>query len=185
MTITAREIHHSQGEFAVATAKKQGELLDLVREELGEVSEYGATMELSRDEEPSGCVTVIVKFQDGSDFRMYSSTSPASLRAYTTGLLHALKLVNGSYAFKPDNEQAERRRRMPATPWKEESRLYRMHKIAEKSTRMGQDSREGDNPDNEPVSFKAAVLREARAQKSTSPKELSPRLRLWGTRFRG
>lgn len=39
-------------------------------------------------------------------------------------------MVNGSYAFKPNNDAAASRRRASISPWREMAKKYQLHRVA-------------------------------------------------------
>ena len=123
-------------------------------------------------------ITVLVTLDDEAQFRTYSTSSPASLRAYGKGFLHALSLVNGDYAFKPNNEAAARRKRGSVCPWKEAARKYRFQQTASEISMVGPG----------PMSFGQQVVAAlADLAKDTTPGAkalLSPRFAHWRNRFR-
>lgn len=120
-------------------------------------------------------ITVLVTLDDEAQFRTYSTSSPASLRAYGKGFLHALSLVNGDYAFKPNNEAAARRKRGSVCPWKEAARKHRLQQAMDQLKPPG-------------ISFGQQVVAAlADLAKDTTPgakARLSPRYTLWRNRFR-
>lgn len=109
-------------------------VLEKARSELGVVSEGRATLAVSTgvdtDHNGSDTLTVTLQLEDGSLFGMYSTGSAASLQAYLRGFQQALSLMAGGYAYKPLNEKAAKGKRESLTPWREESRKYRMQQAA-------------------------------------------------------
>lgn len=124
-------------------------------------------------------ITVLVTLDDEAQFRTYSTSSPASLRAYGKGFLHALSLVNGGYAFKPNNEAAARRKRGSVCPWKEAARKYRFQQTASEISAASPGPRSFGQQVIESIAEMAKATRTPGAKAL-----LSPRFAHWRNRFR-
>ena len=110
-------------------------LLKDIAADVGTISENSTKIGIIYDDTTGlngqDMATIVVSMPDGAEYKMYSSSSPISLRAYLQGLLHGFELVTGGYDFKPNNETAKRRKRDSICPWKEEARKYRIRKLHE------------------------------------------------------
>lgn len=109
-------------------------VLEKARNELRVVSEGQANLAVSTgidvDHNGADSLSVTLELEDGALFGMYSTGSAASLQAYLRGFQQALSLMAGGYAYKPLNDKAARGKRESLTPWREDSRKYRMQQAA-------------------------------------------------------
>lgn len=148
--------------------------------ELSSVSEGAARVQPIVDVcEGQEMITVIVTLDNEAQFRTYSTASPASLRAYGKGFLHALRLVTGDYAFKPNNEAAARRKRGSVCPWKEDARKYRFQRTASEISAASPGPRSFGQQVIESIAEMAKATRTPGAKAL-----LSPRFAHWRNRFR-
>ena len=147
-------------------------LLDEACTELKIVSEKGAWLDafIETDQGTEMITLAAVMEPENASFRMYSSSSPASLRAYVKGFTHALRLVNGDYSFKPNNESAARRKRESICPWKEDAKKYRLQQTASSITG---------------ITAAASYINEANKLERHMKMLANPRFKPWRTRFRG
>lgn len=109
-------------------------LIEEANEELSAVSDGGTSLAvvggIEADYQNNTLTTVLIKMSEGAEFMAYSTTNPTSLKAYLKGLVHSLKMVNGSYAFKPNNDAAASRRRASISPWREMAKKYQLDRVA-------------------------------------------------------
>ena len=110
-------------------------LLKDIAADVGTISENSTKIGIIYDDTTGlngqDMATIVVSMPDGAEYKMYSSSSPISLRAYLQGLLHGFELVTGGYDFKPNNDAAYKRKRDSICTWREESRKLRMKQILE------------------------------------------------------
>lgn len=109
-------------------------LIEEANEELSAVSDGGTSLAvvggIEADYQNNTLTTVLIKMSEGAEFMAYSTTNPTSLKAYLKGLVHSLKMVNGSYAFRPNNDAAASRRRVSISPWREMAKKYQLGRVA-------------------------------------------------------
>lgn len=108
-------------------------LLKDIAADVGTISENSTKIGIIYDDTTGlngqDMATIVVNMPDGAEYKMYSSSSPISLRAYLQGLLHGFELVTGGYDFKPNNDAAYKRKRDSICTWREDSRKLRMKQI--------------------------------------------------------
>lgn len=109
-------------------------LIEEANGELSSVSDGSVSLAvvggIEADYQNNDLTTVLVKMDEDAEFMAYSTTNPTSLKAYLKGLVHALKMVNGSYAFRPNNDAAASRRRVSISPWREMAKKYQLGRVA-------------------------------------------------------
>lgn len=146
-------------------------MVEEANEELCSVSDGSTTLDvvggIEADYQNNTLTTVLVKMDNEAEFMTYSTTNPTSLKAYLKGLVHALKMVNGSYAFKPNNDAAASRRRASISPWRDLAKKYQLEQVI-KAQPSGQTRNKSSLPEYGAPKAKART---------------APRFAGWRTRF--
>ena len=84
----------------------------------GSEAEIRIRNDLDSNHQGSPSMTVTIRYADGAEFSMFSTSALPNLQAYLRGFTHALQLVSGNYAFKPVSEAARTKPRVSILPLK-------------------------------------------------------------------
>lgn len=78
----------------------------------GSEAEIRIRNDLDSNHQGSPAMTVTIRYMDGAEFSMFSTSALPNLQAYLRGFTHAMQLVIGNYAFKPVSDAARAKKRV-------------------------------------------------------------------------